>query len=268
MPIVTLNGVRTAYKDTGSGAPDVLLVHGFPLNSRMWDPQVAALSERFRSIAPDLRGFGHSDAPEDAAAYSMDAYADDLKMLLDHLDVPRVVLVGLSMGGYIAFAFLRKYPDAVSALVLADTRAEADSDEGIRKREAQQSQIREEGTAGVVETLTAALLSDRTKEKKPDVVEVVKQLMNNPASGFVGALEAMKRRVDSTADLEKISVPTLVLVGEHDTIAPPDASRSMHERIADSRLVVVPEAGHLSNLEAPDAFNGALAEFLLSVKGS
>ena len=166
------------------------------------------------------------------------------------------------MGGYVAFAFLRKYPQMVSALVLADTRAEADPPEGVQKRTTQQEQVRSEGIDGLVEALTGALLSESTKQKRPDVAKTVRAVMDNPARSFIGELEAMKARPDSTDGLASISVPTLIIVGEDDAVTPPDAARKMHEHISGSTLVVVPEAGHLSNLEAPDTFNGALAEFL------
>ena len=262
MPTVTTNGIKMSYIDTGGSGTPVLLVHGFPLNVRMWRPQIDALGERWRLIAPDLKGAGDSEGPDDDAAYTMDSYADELKGLLDELGIDKVVLVGLSMGGYVAFAFLRKYPDAVGGLVLADTRAEADPPEGVEKRSKQQEQVRSEGTAGLVEALTGALLSDYTKQNRPDVVTAVKDAMDNHARSFTGELEAMKARPDSTDDLTKIDVPALIIVGEDDGVTPPDASRKMHEHISGSRLVVVPNAGHLSNLESPDEFNGALADFL------
>jgi pimeloyl-ACP methyl ester carboxylesterase len=195
----------------------------------------------------------------------MDSYADQVKAVIDDLGVDKVVLAGLSMGGYIAFAFLRKYPDAVSALVLADTRAEADPPEGKEKRSTQQELVRNEGTAGLIETLSGALLSESTRSDKPDVVDRAKELMKNPDAGFIGALEAMKNRPDSSDELTKINVPTLVIVGENDGVTPPDAARKIHEHVGGSRLVVIPGAGHISNLEAPDQFNGALAEFLGSL---
>ncbi len=262
MAIATVDGTRINYLDSGGQGTPVLLVHAFPLNGEMWEPQIEALGERFRFIAPDLTGFGGSDVPEDRATYTMDGYADQLRGLLDELGIDKVALTGLSMGGYIAFAFLRKYRERVAALVLADTRAEADPPEGIEKRTNQQNQVEAEGTAGLIDVLAGALLGAPTSEKKPDVVERVKGLMDNPAAGFIGALESMKNRPDSTDDLAKINVPTLVIVGENDKVTPPDAARKIHEHVGGSRLVVIPEAGHLSNLEAPEAFNGALAEFL------
>ena len=264
MPKVTSGDVSINYSDTGDGIP-VLLVHAFPLNSRMWEPQIDALSDRFRLIAPDLRGFGASDAPEDRSKYAVDAFADDLKAVLDDAGVGEAVVCGLSLGGYIAFAFLRKYRSMVKALVLADTRPEADAPENITKRSGQQELVANEGTAGLIEALSGALLGEPTREKKPDVVTHAKELMDNPPQGFIGALEAMKQRPDSSGELAAIDVPTLIVVGENDGVTPPDLSRNMHEHIGGSTLVVIPEAGHLASLEAPEAFNGALAEFLGTV---
>ena len=260
-----INGRTLDYIDSGGDGPPVLLLHAFPLRAAQWNAQIEALSDRFRLIAPDLMGFGGSSAPDDESVYSMDSYADDVAGLLDELGVDKVALVGLSMGGYIAFAFLRRHRDRVSALVLADTKAEADPPEAKEKRTNQQAQVRSEGTAGLIEGLSAALLGEATRTKNPEVVEATKALMDNPHGGFVGALEAMKNRPDSGADLASIDVPTLIIVGENDAVTPPDASRALHERIAGSRLVVIPESGHLSNLEAPEAFTGALGEFLASL---
>ncbi len=262
MPSVTVDSRHIEYLDTGGAGTPVLLVHAFPLNARMWEPQLESLGDRWRLIAPDLMGFGGSDAPEDASGYSVDSFAGDLKAVLDELGIDKVVLAGLSLGGYVALAFLRKYRAAVSALVLADTRAEADAPEAIEKRTNQQGIVREQGPGALTDGLIGALLGEPTREKKPDVVETVRGLMDNPAAGYVGALEAMKGRPDSTPDLASIDVPTLIVVGENDTLTPPELSRKMHEHIGGSRLVVIPEAGHLSNLEAPDAFNRALETFL------
>jgi 3-oxoadipate enol-lactonase len=260
-----VNGIKLYYEDTGSGDKTILLVHGFPLGRRLWEGQIEALRNAYRIVAPDLRGYGDSDAPDDIDSYSLELYADDLASLLDELGIEKVVYVGLSMGGYLAFPFLRRYGDKVEALVLADARAEADPPEGVEKRSAQQEQIRSEGTGGLVEALPKALLSQTTWDQKPDVVERAKALMKHPDNGWLGSLQAMKTRPDSSDQLTSISVPTLIIVGEEDGITPPDAARKMHEHIGGSRLVVIPDAGHLSNLESPDAFNGALADFLGSL---
>lgn len=266
MPSITRDSRTINFTDTGGSGTAVLLLHAFPLNSKQWEGQSESLSDRFRFIAVDLMGFGGSDAPEDESRYSMDSYADDAAAILDELSVDKVVLAGLSMGGYIAFAFLRRHRDRVSALVLADTKAEADPPEGKEKRTTQQAQVRSDGTAGLIEGLSGALLGEPTRDKKPDVVANTKKLMaENPAAGFIGALEAMKNRPDSTAELASIDVPSLVIVGENDGVTPVPASQALNQGISGSKLVVIPESGHLSNLEAPEAFNGALAEFLGSL---
>ena len=265
MPTANVNGLKIGYTDTEGAGPPVVLIHAFPLNRQMWDPQVRALGDRFRLIAPDLIGFGESDAPDDRGSYSMGAFADEIKGLIDQLGLDRVALMGLSIGGYIAFEFIRRYPDALSALVLADTKAEADPPEAVEKRSGQQEQVEAEGTSGLIEALPNALLGETTRSSKPDVVNEAKRVMDNPPAGFIGALEAMKQRPDSTGDLTGISVPTLIVVGEEDGVTPPDFSRSMHEAIGGSQLAVIPDAGHLSSLESPDQFNGALSEFLTSL---
>lgn len=262
MPTANANGVKLNYTDTGGSGTPVVLLHAFPFNSAMWEPQIESLGDKFRFIAPDLKGFGDSDAPEGEGAYSMDGYADEVKALVDELDLDRFVLAGLSMGGYIALAYMRKHADGVTGLVLADTRAEADPPEGKEKRSNQQKQVLQDGTAGLIETLTGALLAESTRANKADVVKKVQAAMENPAAGFIGALEAMKNRIDSTESLARINVPTLVIVGENDGVTPPDAARNLHEHIGGSQLVVIPDAGHISNMEVPEAFNGAVAEFL------
>lgn len=228
----------------------------------MWESQLDALSPRWRVVAPDLKGFGGSDSPDDPSAYSMEAYADEVAALLDELGLDRVALAGLSMGGYVAFAFLRRHRHRLAALVLADTRPEADAPEVLERRTNQQRQVADEGTEGVIEALLSGLLSEHTRTEKPDVVERARRLMDNPSAGFVGALAAMKRRTDATAELEAIDVPTLVVVGEEDGVSPPSVAEAMCQRIPACRLATMLRAGHLSNLEAPEAFNEALLSFL------
>jgi len=264
MPTVTVEGTTVSYVDVHAGAdgPPVLLLHAFPLHSGMWQPQLDAVSGRHRVIAPDLKGFGSSDAPEDESAYSMASYADEVAALLGTLEIDQVVVVGLSMGGYVAFSLLDRHPALVAALVLADTRAERDSEQVLERRTQQQQQVREEGTVAVIDTLLDTLLSEHTRELRPQVVVEARRLMDNPPAGFVGALEAMKSRPDATGRLGAIDVPTLVLVGDHDKPSPPEVARALHEQIPGSRFAVLANAGHLTNLEVPDAFNQALSDFL------
>lgn len=262
MPNVTVNGFRLHYLDVGAGEPVVVLLHAFPLQARMWRQQMDALGERARLVAPDLKGFGGSDAPDDPSAYSMEAYADDVAALLDHLGLDRVVIGGLSIGGYVAFAFLRRHRHRVAALVLADTKAEADTPEVLERRTTQQATVREQGIGPVVDAHVENLLTDHTRQERPELVERARELMQNPPAGLVGALEAMKQRTAATHELSGIDVPTLVLVGDQDGPSPPDVAQAMAAEIPGAELVVLPQAGHLSNLEAPAAFTEALRAFL------
>lgn len=262
MPFTEVDGARIHYLDAGTGEPALVLLHAFPLHAGMWAPQVEHLSQTHRVVAPDFLGFGGSDAPESMYRYTMLGFADLVAGLLDHLGLERVVLGGLSMGGYVAFAFLRQYAERVSGLILADTRAGADTSMVYDRRTDQQDQVARIGTTALIETLLAGLLSDDTRANRLDLVEQVRRLMANPAAGFIGALEAMKHRPDATEELASITAPTLVIVGEDDALAPPDVAREMHERIRISELAVLPHAGHLSNLEAADEFNAAVAAFL------
>ncbi len=262
MPFLEVDGARIHYLDAGSGDPPLVLLHAFPLHSGMWAPQIEALSARRRVLAPDFLGFGGSDAPETMFRYTMLGFADLVAGLLDQLGIERVVLAGLSMGGYVAFTFLRQYPERVVALVLADTRAAADTHEVFERRTDQQDQVARIGTTALIEVLLAGLLSDHTRAHRLELVEQVRRLMANPPVGFIGALEAMKHRPDATEELASITVPTLVIVGEDDALSPPAVARDMQERIKGAELVVLPRAGHLSNLEAADEFNAAVAGFL------
>lgn len=274
MPFAEVDGVRLHYADTGPRdqgvvaqleAPPLVLLHAFPLHSGMWAPQLEAVSPERRVIAPDLPGFGGSDAPDSMYRYTMAGFADLVAGLLDRLGIERVVLGGLSMGGYVAFAFLRAHGERVVGLVLADTRAGADTHEVFERRTDQQDQVARIGTAALIEVLLGGLLCDHTKAERLDLVERVRRLMANPAAGYIGALEAMKHRADATGELAAISVPTLVVVGEDDANAPVDVARDMHERIPGSKLAVLAQAGHLSNLEAADDFNAALTAFLTAL---
>ena len=229
----------------------------------MWAHQVACLAARHRVIVPDLKGFGKSSAPDDASLYSMADYARQVAGLLRELGLERIVLGGLSMGGYVAFSFLANHADRVAGLVLADTRAGRDTPEVFQRRTDQQEQVRRGDVPGLVETLLAGLLSEETMNTRPQLVEQVRRIMSsNPPGGLVGGLEAMKGRPDSLPTIGNLKVPTLVLVGEHDTPSPPNVVRVWQERIPGSRLVVIPGAGHLSNLEQPDIFNTEVSDFL------
>ncbi|MDQ6927075.1 MAG: alpha/beta hydrolase [Actinomycetota bacterium] len=246
--------------------PAVVLLHAFPLNSGMWSDQIEALHDRWQVLAPDLTGFGDAGAPDDPSAYSVEAYADEVAALLRDQGIERAVVGGLSMGGYVAFSFLRRHREMVAGLVLADTRAAADTPEVAARRVAQQGQVTEHGTAELIETSLDNLLSDDTKQHRPDVVDRARKLMaQNPPAGVIGALDAMRRRPDAVDELAGIDVPVLVIVGASDKTSPPEVATEMAARIPDARLEILPGAGHLSNLEVPEAFNAAVISFLDSL---
>lgn len=260
--IAVADSLEIGYDDVGTGMP-LLFVHAFPLNRTQWAPQVSALVERCRCVAADLRGFGHSSV---LPPYSMEQYADDCAHLLDQLHVDKVVLVGSSMGGYIAFAFWRRHRSRVRALVLAGTRAGADSDETLARRRQLIDLTRKEGAVAVANLQIASLVGKTARERQPDTYDAVHRMMAvAPVEGVVGALEAMMVRPDSTATLATIDVPTMIIVGDEDVPTPPKEARAMHERIPGSRLEVIAQAGHLVNLERPAAFNHLVHEFLTAL---
>lgn len=256
-------GARTiAYDDAGEGRP-IVFIHGFPHHRKLWAPQLRALAGHRRAIALDLPGFGESDMPE---RFAIDAWAEQLATFLDALDIDRAVVAGLSMGGYIALAFWRLHRDRVHALVLADTRAGADSEEGKAKRRETIALARTEGPTAVARAMLPGMVGKTTREREPSVVAAMRAMMESASvDAIVGASEAMMQRADSTDLLATIDVPTLIIVGEEDALTPPKEARAMHEGIRGSRLEIIPAAGHVSNVERPAAFNHVLAEFVDSM---
>ncbi len=252
-----------AYDDNGSGIP-IVFVHGFPLGRDAWRPQISGLGQLSRCIAPDLRGFGDSAV---AGPYTMDRYADDIADLLDYCTVRRAVIAGCSMGGYVAFAFWRRHRERVLGLALCDTRPGADSEQGLEKRRTMLQAARAGGSAAVAEMMIDSLLAPGTRERCPEVEADVRSMMlQTPVDGIVGAIEAMMRRPDSTPTLRSIDVPTVVITGERDAIVPVPEARAMAEAIRGSAFEVIPDAGHLSNLERPAAFNTVFGEFLARLR--
>lgn len=257
--------VELAHRDVGQGLP-VVLLHAFPLSSAMWLAQREELVVDCRLITPDQRGFGGSPLGDDDP--SLDRVAEDVVALLDAKGLDRVVLGGLSMGGYVAMALLRRWADRVSALVLADTRATADPDEGRRKRLAMADTLDGDPDSDVVMTdVFPALLGPTTVADRPMVAGRVKALAEAaPPAAVAWAQRAMAARPDSFEVLRATRVPTLVVVGEEDGLTPVADSEAIVEAMTDARLVVLPRAGHLSAVESPGPFNAAVGEFLSSLR--
>jgi pimeloyl-ACP methyl ester carboxylesterase len=250
------------YLEAGEGET-ILLLHAFPLNAEQWLPQLSRVPAGWRMIAPDLRGLGPVE-PEAAVAgeVTMTTHARDMFALMSHLDIRRAVVVGLSMGGYVAFAMLREDPSRVAGLVLADTRATADSDEARAGRDRMLALLDSEGPIGVGREMVAKLLGETTRREQPDLVEVVRhQIEASTPAGLRAAILALKTRADSSALLAGIECPTMVICGAEDTVTPASEVQEMSRAIRGARFLLIPEAGHLSNLESPLAFSEALAAF-------
>jgi 3-oxoadipate enol-lactonase len=264
MGTFTFDGLSVHYVDEGSGDQAVVFIHGFPFQISMWEPTIpVALEAGRRVVAPDLPGFGRSDVPAERSEYSIDRYADVVAALIGDLGLGRVALVGLSMGGYIALAVARRHPHVLAALVLADTRADPDTPEGRQARTDQQAVVEEKGDVEpLVDGLLARILSE-SSPRHPEARTLLGDMMRATApAAWIGALEAMKTRRDQTDLLPEISVPTLVVVGDSDALVPLEVAEAMAKAIPGARLEVVPRSGHVANLENPDVFNRAFAEFL------
>ncbi len=255
--------MKLAVRESGStkGLP-IVLIHAFPLSAQMWEPQAKAL-ESYRVLAPDLRGFG--DTPL-APPWFIEHAVDDLAQTLSALGVESAIVAGLSMGGYVALRFAEKYPGRVRALVLCDTRAEADANANKVKRAAAVDVVRRDGVGAFVGPFLKDALAPSTWNHRPEIVSFLRGIAEKAsAEAVMAALAALAARGDMTGSLSAIKVPTLILVGEQDKITPPALSEAMTARISGSQLKVIPDAGHFSNVENPAAFNEALAGFLRRV---
>lgn len=241
---------------TGDGPPLVLL-HAFPFDARLWQAVTPALAARHRVIAPDLRGFG--DSPLGGTPYSIADLADDVAGLLAALGIERAAIAGLSMGGYVALALAARHPTRLGALVLCDTKAGPDTPEARRARDEAIATVRSRGVDAYLDGVLPRLVSPRA----PDEVRAqARALGRQSPDAVVAGLQALRDRPDRRAELAAIDCPTLVLVGADDGLTPPAEAHSMAQAIPGAREVVLEAAGHLSCLEAPDAFSRALAEFL------
>jgi 3-oxoadipate enol-lactonase len=258
---LTLNGRIVGYEDSGSGLP-LVLIHGYPLNRMIWKAQWEGLSKSARVLAPDLRGFGESEMVPGTVEIS--TYADDVREFLQAIGVKgRAVICGLSMGGYIALAYLRRYPENVAGLILANTKATPDSDEGKAGRDKNIALAQEKGAEAIADGMLPKLFAPKTYASNPELVAQARRIMtSSTVPGIVAALGAMRDRPDSTDVLLQSDTPVLILAGSDDALMPMAEQEKMKQAARNSTLVVIPDAGHLSSMEQPDAFNNAVAEFL------
>lgn len=258
------NGFDMFYRDTGSGIP-VLFIHGFPLTGDIWKYQIETLGTMARVIVPDLRGFGRSGITP--GPFSMDLFARDMKGLLDELGIDKAVLAGISMGGYISFAFYRLFPARVRALVLLDTKAGADPEEGKKGRLDLARRARSGEMEAIADEWAQRLFAASTRETKPDVVlEVRNAIARSSPEAIAHASLAMMERPDSTPTLSDITCPVLIMTGEHDRLTPVEEAQAIAAKIKSSRLEVIRNAGHLSCLEAPEQVSRRMQEFLSEIQ--
>ncbi len=226
----------------------------------MWKEQAALCEPSFRVITYDQRGHGQSELGN--GRYMFEFFVDDLLGLMDRLKIEKAVLCGLSMGGYVALRMAERHPERIRGLVLCDTKSEADPDAGKLKRAADLKLIQEQGLKAFAEKFSKAVLAPSNAQNTALLDRVRGMILGNPTEGVQATLIALATRTDTTASLSRIQVPTLILVGEHDAVTPPAASAAMKERIPHSKMVTIPNAGHMSNLENPSVFNSHLSEFL------
>ena len=242
----------------------VILIHGFPLTGDIWKSQIEVLSSKARVIAPDLRGFGKSEVTD--GTYFMELFAHDLKILLDELGIEKAVLAGISMGGYIAFAFHKLFPSSVRALILLDTKPGADSEQGKKGRFDLAQKARSGKMEQIADEWAGRLFAPSTTKTRPDVVRTVRDaIFHTSPEAIANASLGMMERQDSTPLLREISCPVLIMTGDHDRIAPVEEAQAMAAGIKGSRVEVIENAGHLTCLEAPEQVNSLLLDFLSRV---
>jgi pimeloyl-ACP methyl ester carboxylesterase len=264
MPTQLIGGIHIYYDERGSGTP-LLLVHGFPLDNRIWKVQLDSLSSTCRVIAPDLRGFGQSGA---TGPLSLETIADDLHELMTKLKALPCVLGGLSMGGYIAQALAKRYPADLKGLILIDTKSEADTPEQKEGRVKMAELARSQGAKAVADQMFPKMIASAAdaESRRPGLVKDLRQIMEScPRETIAHAVLAMKDREDYRAFLPTVKVPVLVIVGDQDVISPPAVGQAMVNSAARGQLALIRGAGHLSPMEQPEQVNQAIREWLAAV---
>ncbi|HVH87848.1 MAG TPA: alpha/beta hydrolase [Terriglobales bacterium] len=248
------------YETEGAGFP-VVLIHPFPVHHEFWKPVAAKLTTRYRLLLPDLRGHGKSDAGKGVA--TMSKHATDLLRLMETLHLPKGIFVGVSIGGYILFEFWRRTRERVAALVLSNTRAEPDTEQGRGNRLKSIAEVRVHGTSPFFATQVPNLMGESTRRNRPDLVEKARAMMQMMTVDSLAAVQqGMAERPDSVPTLRDINVPALVIAGEEDTLTPLSNAQLMQKLTPSAKLAVIPKAGHYAALENPEEFARVLRQFL------
>src|SRR5688572_6835454 len=259
---MVINNLRVSYNDQGpDDAPVIIFIHGFPLNKSMWDMQVETLKENYRVIAYDIRGHGNSDPGIDN--FFIELFVNDLLRLLEKLGIEKSILCGLSLGGYIALNAVLKDPGRFDGLILNDTQCIADTPEIKENRCIAIIHIKEKGVEQYADESIKKLFSPESFTKKKNVVVTVREMIiSTTKHSLCNTLHALAERKETCTRLQEINIPVLIMVGKEDKITPVAAAQLMHEKILNSTLKIIQQAGHLSNLENATAFNTHLVKFL------
>lgn len=260
---IKTTNLNVSYNDAGSSETSVIVfIHGFPFNKSMWDNQMEALNENYRAIAYDIRGHGNTVTTKQAD-FSIDLFVEDLVSLLDTLKLNKVILCGLSMGGYIALSAVEKYPERFDGLVLCDTQCIADTPEAKEKRMKTIESIKKNGVENYAdESIKNFFAATSFSTKQKEIVAIRKMIVDTTEESLCNTLIALSKRKETCSKLENIKVPVLIMVGKEDKITPPAAALFMHEKIKDSTLSIIENAGHLTNMENPIEFNNKLKKFM------
>jgi 3-oxoadipate enol-lactonase len=255
--------VKLHYAEAGRESP-VVLLHGFPLSSAIWQEQQRSLSDKFRVITPDLRGHGNSPAP--SGAYTMEGMAQDVLALLDSLGITKAAILGHSMGGYIALTALKLAPERFAALGLIASQAGADTEDARQNRYRLAERVAKEGSKVVAEAMIARLFSPDLPADSPIIAQVHEVMRNTQPAGIIGSLHAMALRPDSTELLRNASLPILLLAGARDQIVPQERTKALAAILPKAKLVTMDQAGHMPMLEQPEATTTALRQFLNGIR--
>ncbi|WP_435353080.1 alpha/beta fold hydrolase [Emticicia sp. SJ17W-69] len=262
---VDIEGTTISFDDFGKGEVPIIFIHGFPFDKSSWQPQIDFLKKRHRVIAYDIRGFGASITNDEQE--SIDLFSNDLVKFMDTLSIKKAIVCGLSMGGYILLNAVHRFSDRFEAIILSDTQCIADSEAAKEKRGKSIKQIEAEGLKDFADGFIKNVFCQNSLDNKKELVETIKNvILKTSQRTVVGTLAALAQRSEMCASLNQISVPTLIICGKEDSVTPPIQAEFMYGKILNSRLQIIENAGHLSNLEQPDEFNKILIDFISSIE--
>jgi 3-oxoadipate enol-lactonase len=262
---VIIEDITISFDDFGKGEIPIIFIHGFPFDKSSWQPQIAFLKKTHRVIAYDIRGFGASIS--NGEPESIGLFSNDLIKFMDALAIKKAIVCGLSMGGYILLNAVHRFSDRFEAIILSDTQCIADTEAAKEKRSQAITQIEAEGLQGFTEGFIKNVFCQNSLENKQDLVETIKNvILKTSQRTVVGTLAALAQRSEMCASLNGITVPTLIICGKEDIVTPPIQAEFMFGKILNSRLQIIENAGHLSNLEQPDEFNKHLVDFISSIE--